>query len=78
VVKPSEGKVRAHLQLIQTEANVNIVGVIADVKVRQIYFNSGSVSIETMYIFPDTSKSAVYGMQMQIANRITKAEIQEI
>jgi len=31
-----------------------------------------------MYIFPDTSKSAVYGMQMQIANRITKAEIQEI
>ena len=45
VVKPSEGKVRAHLQLIQTEANVNIVGVIADVKVRQIYFNSGSVSI---------------------------------
>lgn len=77
VVKPVEGDTRVSLPLIHTEADVNIVGVIADVKVRQMYVNSGSVAIEAMYVFPGSSKSAVYGMQMQIGDRITRAEIQE-
>jgi len=77
IVKTADGETRASLPLIHTEADVNIVGVIADVKVRQVYVNSGSVAIEAMYVFPGSTKSAVYGMQMQIGDRITKAEIQE-
>ncbi len=77
IVKTDDNNSTAQLPLIHTEANVTIAGVIADVKVRQVYVNSGSVPIEAIYVFPGTSKSAVYGMQMQIGDRLTVAEIQE-
>lgn len=65
------------LPLIQTKADVNIAGVIADVTVTQTYVNSGTRPIEAIYVFPGSSKSAVYGMQMQIGERIIKAKIEE-
>ena len=77
VVKPVAGDVKVSLPLIHTEANVNIAGVIADVKVKQVYVNEGSVALEAIYVFPGSSNSAVYGMQMTIGDRVTKAVIQE-
>ena len=77
IVKHSSPNSQWQLPLIHTQADVSIAGVIADVTVRQVYVNNGTVPIEAMYVFPGTSKSAVYGMQMQIGDRITVAEIQQ-
>ena len=65
------------LPLYLTKADVNIVGVIADVTVTQIYKNTGKNPLEAIYIFPASTRAAVYAMTMTIGNRILKAEIQE-
>ncbi|MFC2130754.1 TonB family protein [Bacteroidota bacterium] len=65
------------LPLYLTKANVNIVGVIADVTVTQIYKNEGKNPLEAIYVFPASTKAAVYGMTMTIGDRVLKAEIQE-
>jgi Ca-activated chloride channel family protein len=65
------------LPLQSTSAVVNIAGVIADVKVKQIYKNEGSRPIEAMYVFPGSTRAAVYGMQMTIGERTIVAKIEE-
>ncbi len=65
------------LPLKSTTADVQISGVIADVTVRQTYCNTGKVPLEAIYVFPASTKAAVYFMQMQLGNRILKAEIRE-
>ncbi|MFH1051474.1 MAG: TonB family protein [bacterium] len=65
------------LPLYLTKADVNIVGVIADVKVTQVYKNTGKSTLEAIYIFPASTRAAVYAMTMTIGNRVLKAEIQE-
>jgi len=65
------------LPLYLTKADVNIVGVIADVKVTQVYKNTGKSPLEAIYIFPASTKAAVYAMTMTIGDRILKAEIEE-
>ncbi|MEZ5042001.1 MAG: TonB family protein [Saprospiraceae bacterium] len=65
------------LPLLHTSAEVNIAGVIADVKIRQVYKNDSDQPIEAIYVFPGTTRSAVYGMQMQIKDRVIHAKIQE-
>ncbi len=77
IVKSTDEQQTPKLPLIHTEADVSIAGVIADVRVKQVYVNTGTVPVEAIYVFPGTSKSAVYGMQMRIGNRISIAEIQE-
>jgi Ca-activated chloride channel homolog len=66
-----------HLPLLSTSANVTIAGVIADVVVTQTYKNDGSRPIEALYIFPASTRAAVYGMKMTIADRVVMAEIRE-
>lgn len=58
-----------------TRVDVSIVGVIADVTVRQIYSNMGSDPINGTYIFPGSTTAAVHGMKMTIGERIIKAKI---
>lgn len=65
------------LPLKETSAGVNIVGVIADVTVRQKYVNSGKNTLEAIYTFPLSTKAAVYAMKMTIGNRIITAKISE-
>jgi Ca-activated chloride channel family protein len=65
------------LPLLSTETNVNIAGVIADVKVTQIYKNDGSSPLEAKYIFPGSTRAAVYGMTMTIGERVRVAKIKE-
>jgi len=65
------------LPLKSTKVDVNIAGVIADVKVGQVYINSGKKPIEATYIFPASTRAAVYSMQMTIGNRLLVAQIQE-
>ncbi len=65
------------LPLYSTSAEVNIAGVIADVKVKQVYKNTGKKPIEAIYIFPASTRAAVYGMTMTIGERVLVAEIQK-
>ncbi len=74
-VMTDEGSVDA-LPLLNTYANVNILGVIADVTVRQIYTNRGEKPLEAVYTFPVSTRAAVYSMTMIINDRILKAEVQ--
>lgn len=63
------------LPLQSTEAEVNISGVIADVTVTQTYKNEGKTPLEAVYIFPASTRAAVYGMKMTIGERVIHAKI---
>src|ERR1041385_7929810 len=65
------------LPLKDTRVDITVAGVIADVKVRQIYRNEGSRPINASYVFPASTRAAVYGMRMQIGNEIIVAKIKE-
>jgi len=65
------------LPLKSTSASVNISGVIADVQVTQVYKNEGEKPIEAIYVFPASSRAAVYGMKMTIGERVIEAKIKK-
>lgn len=65
------------LPLKQTQVAVQIVGVIADVTVRQVYENRGQRPIHARYVFPASTRAAVYGMTMTIGDVCIKAKIRE-
>ncbi len=73
----SEGKELDQLPLKSTSAAVNIAGVIADVTITQVYCNEGEFPIEAIYVFPASSRAAIYGMKMKVGTRTITAEIQE-
>jgi len=63
------------LPLRSTSAVVNISGVIADVLVTQIYKNEGKRPLEAIYVFPASTRAAVYGMKMTLGERVITAKI---
>jgi len=63
------------LPLTSTSTSVDIAGVIADVKVMQVYKNEGKHPLEAIYIFPASTRAAVYGMKMTIGERTIIAKI---
>jgi Ca-activated chloride channel family protein len=63
------------LPLKSTSAAVNISGVIADVQVTQVYKNEGQRPLEAIYVFPASTRAAVYGMKMTIGERVIDARI---
>ena len=63
------------LPLKSTSAKVNISGVIADVKVSQVYKNEGKRTLEAIYVFHASTRAAVYGMKMTIGERVIEAKI---
>ena len=65
------------LPLKRTSAKVAIAGVIADVKVTQVYRNTGTTALEATYVFPGSTRAAVYGMTMTLGERVLKAQIKE-
>ena len=65
------------LPLKSTSVKVNITGVIADVVVTQVYQNKGKKALEAIYVFPASTRAAVYGMKMTIGERTITARIQE-
>ena len=64
------------MPLKSTEVKATIAGIIADVCVTQTYSNAGGVPLEATYVFPGSTRAAVYGMQMKIGDRVLKAEVQ--
>ncbi len=74
VVPGGDGTVEA-LPLQETSAEVAIAGVIARVKVKQVYRNTGHTPIEAVYLFPASTRAAVHGMRMKIGDRTIEARI---
>ncbi len=65
------------LPLKDTNVSVAVVGVIADVTVKQTYRNEGSRPINATYVFPASVRAAVYSMRMRIGDEIISAKIKE-
>jgi len=63
--------------LLETKAEVNIAGVIAEIELTQVYKNEGKRTIEAIYVFPLGTKSAIHAMRMKIGSRVIEAKIEE-
>lgn len=63
------------MPLKSTISEINIAGVIADVKMRQVYINTGKKPLEALYVFPASTRAAVYAMQMQVGKRLVVAKV---
>ncbi len=65
------------LPLKDTRVQIDVSGVIADVKVMQTYRNEGSRPINARYVFPASTRAAVYSMRMRIGDQVIVAKIKE-
>ena len=65
------------LPLKDTKVDVAISGVIADVTVRQMYENRGQRPLHARYVFPASTRAAVYGMTMTVGDVRIVAKIKE-
>lgn len=65
------------LPLKETRADIAIAGVMAHVRVTQVYKNQGDKPIEAIYVFPGSTRAAVFAMQMTVGERKIVAEIHE-
>jgi Ca-activated chloride channel family protein len=65
------------LPLKSTHVDVRVSGVIADVTVVQTYKNEGQRAIEAKYVFPGSTRAAVHGMNVRLADRLITAKIRE-
>lgn len=66
-----------HLPLKDTRVEIAVSGVIADVKVVQTYRNEGTRPINASYVFPASTRAAVYSMRMRIGDQVIVAKIKE-
>lgn len=67
----------SELPLEESRADVSIAGVIARVRVTQVYRNESSVPIEASYVFPASTRAAVFAMRMKVGTRTIEAKIEE-
>ncbi len=65
------------LPLKRTEVEATIAGVIADVRVTQVYRNDGTVPIDARYVFPASTRAAVYALRLRVGDRAVDARIRE-
>ena len=73
----TNGESQASLPLKSTDVVVNIAGVIADVSVKQTYINTGKETLEAIYVFPGSTRAAVYGMSMTVGTKKIDALIKK-
>jgi Ca-activated chloride channel family protein len=76
VVKGADPTVDA-LPLKKTSAEVDIAGVIANVRVTQEYRNDSKTALEAIYVFPASTRAAVHAMRMRVGNRLIEAKISD-
>ncbi len=68
---------RATLFLKSTKAEATITGSIAKVKVQQVYVNTSRRKYDAIYIFPGSTRAAVYGLDMTVGDRVIHAQVKE-
>ncbi|MEL7367492.1 MAG: VIT domain-containing protein [Myxococcota bacterium] len=64
------------LPLESTASDVQVAGTIAHVRQTQVYRNRGSEVLEATYVFPGSTKAAVFAMRMKVGERTIEAQIQ--
>jgi len=65
------------LPLKRTEVEATVAGVIADVRVTQVYRNEGTTPIDARYVFPASTRAAVYALRLRVGDRAVDARIRE-
>jgi Ca-activated chloride channel family protein len=65
-----------HLPLESTRAEVDVAGVVARVHVEQVYKNDGATPLEAIYVFPGSTRAAIFKMEMKIGERRLSAKIE--
>lgn len=68
---------QATVALLSTHVDVQVDGIIADVTVRQTYVNESQQTLEAIYVFPGSTRAAVYGLDMRIGEREIQAKVKE-
>lgn len=63
-------------QLVNTNVDVKINGIIAEVVVTQSYQHSGVNVLDANYLFPASNRAAVHGMTLDINDRRIEAKIE--
>ena len=66
-----------HMPLKDTNVEINVSGIIADVAIRQTYRNDGARPINARYVFPASTRAAVYAMRMKIGDQVIIAKTKE-
>jgi Ca-activated chloride channel family protein len=67
----------SEVELASTIVTTSIVGTIADVNVRQVYINHGILPLDAVYVFPGSTRAAVYAMTMTIGRHSIRAIVRE-
>lgn len=65
------------LPLKETRGDVHIAGVIAHVRITQVYRNEGPRPLEATYVFPGSTRAAVFATRMQVGDRTIEAAIEK-
>jgi Ca-activated chloride channel family protein len=65
------------LPLKETRVEAKVTGIIADVTVRQVYENRGERPLHARYVFPASTRAAVYAMSMTVGEQRIVARIKE-
>ncbi|MDX2112010.1 MAG: VIT and VWA domain-containing protein [Verrucomicrobiota bacterium] len=65
------------IPLKSTDIHVDLAGLFASVKVKQVYANKGTKPIEAIYVFPGSTRAAVHAMRLTVGEQVTEAEIKE-
>ncbi len=73
----SNDPLKSWMPLQSTRAYVEITGNIANVKVEQIYENKSKRKLDAIYIFPGSTRAAVYALDMTIGKRTIHAKVKE-
>ena len=73
----ADGQRLESLPLASTRVEAVIGGVIADVRVTQVYENRGDRPVEAVYVFPASSRASVHAVTMTIGDRVVRAQLRE-
>jgi Ca-activated chloride channel family protein len=73
----SDGAGTDALPLKESRADIQVAGVIAQVRVTQVYRNQGSRPLEAVYVFPGSTRAAVSALRMKVGDRTIEAQIKE-
>lgn len=65
------------LPLKHTAVEATIAGVVADVRVTQVYRNEGAVPLDARYVFPASTRAAVYALRLRVGDRAVDAQVRE-
>lgn len=63
--------------VLETEVRMQVSGLLARVRVRQVFRHPGSSWAEAVYVFPLPGEAAVDRMRLRIGERLIEGEIQE-